>query len=168
MFVNIIAPLIAMLVIISYMATSDIVINAVDTKLKFEKVKYVYPIERIIADATEQLCQEDSTTCKNNESAGVITLTFSDLVGYLPDNFSSDNLNGGTFGNIEIFNNYTTLRINHNIPDQYSRKIYLTYFKGREFGVAPLCQSGTVDTACSDENVVHDYATTLATRSALK
>lgn len=168
MFINIIATLIAMLVIASYMATSDIVVNAVDIKLRFERVKYIYQIEKIIADATEQLCQEDSTTCKNNEESGVVTLTLSDLSGYLPDNFSSDNLNGGTFGNIEIFNNYTTLRINHNIPDKYSRKIYLTYFKGREFGVAPDCQSGVVDSACSDENVVHDYATSLDTRSALK
>ena len=168
MFINIIATLVAMLVIISYMATSDIVVNAAEVKIKFEKIKYVYQIEKIIVDATEQLCQNDSATCKNNESNGVITLTLSDLAGYIPDNFSSDNLNGGTFGNIEIFNNYTTLRINHNIPDQYSRKVYLTYFKGKEFGVAPDCQSGTVDTACNDENVLHDYATMLATRSALK
>lgn len=169
MFISLIATLIAILVIVTYMATSGIVTNANEVKITYEKIKFVYSIEKVLVNATENLCQKDYLACKNKENSGVITLTLNDLVGYMPDNFTNSNLNGGIFGNIQILNNYSTIRINQDVPGNTARNIYLKHYIGKEYGIAPNCVSGSINTTipCDNTYVYHDYPSTLSLRNAL-
>lgn len=169
MFVSMIASLVVMLVILSYMATSGIVSDANNVKVTYEKVKYIYSIEKSLLTATENLCQVNYLACKNKEVNGIIYLTLNDLVGYMPDNFDNSNFNGGGFTDIQILNNYSTFRLIQNIPVDIGRKIYLNHYQGREYGISPYCVSGDKNSAipCNTEYVYHDYPTTLALRNAL-
>lgn len=170
MFLSLIAGVIVILIIISYMSTSSIVSDASQVKMNFEKVKFVFPVEKVIVDSVENLCQKDPVACKNKDVSGTITLTFNDLVGYIPDTFVNENLLQGTFTNIQIVNNYTTVRVTQTIPDDKARKIYLNHYVGREYSIPPKCVAGTTDTTppCSTTEVYHDYPTSLETRSALE
>lgn len=170
MFIGLISAVIVILGIVSYMATSGIVSDAAAVKVTYEKIKYIYPIEKTIVDSVENLCQKDFNTCKSKIIGGEIILTFNDLVGYIPDNFINENLNNGTFTEIKILNNFTTVRLTQNIDNNVGRKIYLNHYKGREYGIPPKCVIGSEISSpvCNSTIVYHDYPTSLETRSALE
>lgn len=171
MFIPMIAAVVVLIVMVAYMSTSHIVTDASEIKMGFEKVKHSYDIEKVIVNAVEDLCQRDSTTCTNKkDSNNNISLTLSDLAGYIPDNFQNSNLLGGSFTGIDILNNYTTIRVTHNIPKDTYRKLYLTYYLGKQYSIPPKCVSGSETSipACSTDEVYHDYATDLYTRAALE
>jgi hypothetical protein len=169
MFLGMIASVIMLLVIVAYMATSSIVVDSNEVKTTFEKIKYVYPTEKMLVDGIENLCQKDPATCKAKETAGVISLSINDLLGYIPASFVNDNMNGGSFTGFEIRDNYTTIRVLQNLPSDTGRKIYLNHYKGREYAIPPKCVVGaeTSSPPCSTADVFHDYPTTLETRAAL-
>ena len=169
MFLGMIASVVMLLVIVAYMATSSIVVDSNEVKTTFEKVKYIYPTEKMLVDGIENLCQKDPATCKAKESAGLISLSINDLLGYIPASFVNDNMNGGSFTGFEIRDNYTTIRVLQNIPSDTGRKIYLNHYKGREYAIPPKCAVGaeTSSPPCSTPDVLHDYPSTLETRSAL-
>jgi hypothetical protein len=170
MFIPLIAGIIVILGIITYMSTSSIVTDASAVKIKFEKVKYIYPIEKVLVDSVENLCQKDPATCKSKNSAGVISITLNDLNGYLPTSFDNSNLNGGAFTAIQIVDNNSTIRIYQTIPDDSGRKIYLNHYAGRQYGIPPKCEAGleTDTPPCSTDVVMHDFASSLETRAALE
>jgi len=172
MFIGIIASIVVILFIMAYMSTSTMVVDAKNVKIAYEKVKFNYPIEKVISNSIENLCQKDPQTCKDNYDSGTekITLTFDNLIGYIPTNFVNDNIVGGTYNILEILDNNTTIRITQDIPDTKARYIYLHHYKGREYGIAPLCVTGDKDsvTVCDDIDVFHDFPTSLETRAALE
>lgn len=169
MLISMIATIVAMLVIVLYMASSGMVTNASEVKITYEKVKYSYMIEKVVVDAVESLCQKTPTVCKGKESGGVITLTQSDLSAHLPTGFDFSNLNGGNINNIKVEKNYTTIKLTHNIPSDVARKIYLKHYQGKEFGISPRCVIGseTTQVPCNSNLVYHSYPTSLALRNAL-
>lgn len=170
MFIGIISSVIVILVIMTYMSTSTLVVDAKAVQVAYEKVKFNYPLEQVVVNSVEHLCQNNFAFCKGKEVSGVITLTFADLAGYIPSNFSNYNIVSGTYNNIEIMENHTTIRITQNIPDSKARYIYLHHYKGKQYGVPPKCVVGLKDSAtvCDSENVYHDYPTALQTRAALQ
>lgn len=170
MFIPILATLISILVIMSYLATSGPTINYNNIKMTYEKVKYIYTIEEVLVNATENLCQKNSAYCKSKEVGGVISLNALDLAPYLPDNFVNSNLNEGSFGSILIKKNYTTIQLTHNISDENARYIYLNHYKGKEYGIQPQCVVGSSASVpvCDSIDVYHDYPTSLNLRAALE
>lgn len=167
MFIPFIATAIILLIMLAYMSTSGIVSNANEVRMNYEKVSYSYDIEESLKTSIEHLCQVNAPLCKSKEVAGVVTLSFADLSGYIPSNFENSNLIGGTYASFEILNNYTTIRLIHDVPNNIARSIYLKYYKGRKYGISPNCVSGSVDVACTDTNVYHDFASSLELRTAL-
>jgi hypothetical protein len=170
MFIPMIAAVVMILVIVAYMSSSQIVTSAAEVKMSFEKTKFAYSIEKVIVDATENLCQKSPATCKNKEVSGVITLTFNDLIGYIPDNFDNSNMLGGSYGDIQIVNGYTTVRLTSNVDSPTARKVYLSHYRGKEFGISPQCVAGltTSSPPCTTTGVYHDFPTSLETRAALE
>ena len=170
MFIPMIAAVISLLVIVAYMSSSSLVVDTSQLRIAFEKMKYTFSIEKVIAESVESFCQEDPATCKSFESSGVITLTMGNIASYLPANFNNDNLLGGNYSYIEIYNNYSTIRITHNVPSDISRKVYLNHYAGKEFGIPPKCHSGSETTSppCLSEVVEHNFPTSLETRAALQ
>lgn len=170
MFIGMIASVVVLLIIVAYMATSSVVVDANEVRTTFEKIKYVYPTEKMIANSVEELCQKDTATCKAKEVLGVITLQFNDIAPYMPTNFVNDNMNSGTFTGIVVRDNYTTIRISQTLPVNTGRKIYLNHYKGREFAIPPKCSVGseTSSPPCDTTSVYHDYPTTMETRAALE
>ena len=166
MFLGMVAAMIAILVIMSYMSTSSIVVDASKVKIAFEKIKNVYVIEKILVDSVEHLCQSNAQVCKDKEVSGVISLNIADLSGYIPSNFVNDNLYGGLFS-IEILNNYTTIRINHYISDPVVRNVYIHHNAGAYNGIPPKCVDESVEN-CGSIYIYHDFATSLQTRAALE
>lgn len=166
MFIGMIAVMISLLIIVSYMSTSSIVVDASKVKVAFEKIKNVYTIEKVIVDGVEHLCQYDRQICKDNEVGGEITLTLTNLSGYIPENFYNDNLYGGVFY-IQILNNYTTIRLTHDLIDPIVKNVYLKHYQGNSSGIPPKCitYSGA---ECTSQTVYHDYATSLKTRASLE
>lgn len=170
MFIPLISSVIVLLIILSYLATSGTVTNYSNVKMAHEKISYTYEIEKIIVDAVENLCQKNPVFCKDRESGGIIELTINDISGYLPNEFENTNLNEGTYSNIYIKKNYTTIELHHNIEEQQARYIYLNHYKGKMYGIAPKCLTGseTATPTCNNGNVYHSYATSLNLRGALE
>lgn len=166
MFIPIIATVVMLLVILAFMSSSVNVVNATEIKMAFEKVKYSFSTEKVIFEAVENLCQKNPVLCQSKYIDNKITLSSSDLVGYIPVNFDYTNLIGGVYSGIQIIDNNTTIRITHNVPSTVSRNVYLNHYSGKEFGISPKCVSGV--SPCDSEFVYHDYPTSLYTRSALE
>lgn len=179
-----IAAVIVYLVILSYLASSNLVSNGADTKLKYQKVSFMYKKEKVIKDATEYFLQSNTTHCQvntNDPSAdnvdddGNCMVHFSDLTGYIPSgfDFTDNGLNGSFQEPILITDNNTAIRIPATINDRISRNLYIKHYLGKEYGIAPECKNPNNDTntinenRCLDEYVYHDYPTTLETRAAL-
>ncbi len=170
MFLPYIATFVMILVAYAYLATSNSVTNASETRINFAKVKFVYPKEEVLATGVENLCQADAQFCKDKYSSGKITLTISDLDGYIPKSFTNTNGLGGTFGNILILDNNTTISISQNIDKDSARYVYLHYYEGAKYGSYPECLSGDKDarSPCDSSDVLHSYPTTLDLRIALE
>jgi len=159
-----------LLVSFAYMATNSSVADASKTKLAFTKVSFIYPRENVIVTGVENLCQAEPSTCAGKYSDEKISLTISDLNGYIPSNFSTNNGVGGSISGIVIKDNNTTIELKQDIPGKYDRKIYLQHYKGAEYGIYPTCESGskTTNPPCDTNNVLHQYPTSLALRIALE
>jgi len=171
MFIPYIATFILLLISFAYMATSGSVSDAAETRINFAKVKFIYPKEKVIISGVEHLCQADGAFCKDKEVDGVITLQMSDLVGYIPDSFTTSNGLGGVFSNdILIQNNYTTITIEQNIDKNSARYIYLHYYAGAENGIYPTCVSGIADqnSPCDTTSVLHDYPSSINLRTSIE
>jgi len=172
MFVPMIATLIVLLVITAYMSSNAMVGNAINVKLAFEKAKFTFNVENMIKNGVDSLCQNDPDTCKNayDSDTGIITLTMNDISPYIPSSFDNSNLIGGSFGDIEIKDNNATISLQHNIPNDIKRNVYLHHYKGLAYSIAPECVSGDKDAfpPCDNENVLHDYPTSPETRTALQ
>lgn len=170
MFIPYIATFIMLLVSFAYIATSSSVANTTETRINFTKVKYTYPKEKVLVTGVESLCQANGAYCKSKLVGGVITLTLADLNGYIPTSFVNNNGIGGNFGNILITNSYSTIVVQHNIPVDTARYVYLHYYAGSEFGSYPACNSGNSDQSspCDNTSVVHDYPSSLDLRISLE
>ena len=168
MFVSFITAIVMLLLIMTYLSSSSLVVDASKVKLAFEKTKQVFSIEKVIADSVENLCQSNATLCVSKYSGGVINLNFSDLSGYIPVNLVNDNLYGGAIS-IQIRDNNTTIRLTHTLSDPVTRTVYLKHYQGRMYGIPPKCVSGVETTTppCSSSDVYHDYPTSIETRAAL-
>lgn len=170
MFMPYIVTLILLLISFAYLATSNSVANTTQTRINFAKVKFTYPKEQVIVTGVEHLCQADGAFCKSKEVGGVITLAFTDLAGYIPSSFVNSNGLGGSFGDILIQNNYSTITVQHDIPENTARYVYLHYYQGSEYGSYPYCESGNPDQSnpCDTTKVLHDYSSTLNFRISLE
>ncbi len=171
MFINVILPLIVVLIIVSYMASSSIVGDSIDTKILYSKIPFTYNIEEVLHKGLENKCQSDPTSCSSvyNTTSQTMTFSFSDLSGYIPTNLKNDNLNGGTFTSLEIRDNNTTIRIFTDVPGDKARFIYLHHYAAKSYGIPPKCVQGfeTSKPPCTTSSVYHDYPVSEATRLAL-
>lgn len=170
MFIPYIVTFILLLISFTYLATSGNVANTTQTRIDFAKVKFVYPKEQVLVTGVEHLCQANGAFCKSKEVGGVITLALTDLSGYIPDSFSNSNGIGGTFGDITVKNNYSTITISHDVPKSSGRYVYLHYYQGSEYGSYPTCESGDPDASdpCDTTAVIHDYSSSLNFRISLE
>lgn len=171
MFIPFIATVVVLLAITMYMSTSGIVADTAKVKMNFDKVSYVYPKEKVIVTAVEDLCRSDAAFCKSKKSGGEIVLTNTDLVGYIPDAFDWGN-NGvdGQFTGVVVTSNDSTIRITQTIPTDDARYVYLNHYQSREYGISPVCDSGDASSTppCATPVVIHDYPTSLEFREAIK
>jgi len=172
MFVPMIATFVMILIITAYMASNNMVGNASQVRLAFEKSKFTFNVEDMLKDAVDSLCQSESQTCKDkyDESTDSIKLTISDISDYLPVNFKNSNLIGGSFGDIYIKDNNSTIEFEHDVPSDIKRNVYLHHYRGLEYSIKPECKYGDEDNfpPCSTDDVIHDYPTAANTRSALQ
>jgi len=172
MFLPYIITFVLLLVSFAYMATSGTVTKSAETRMNFAKVKFTYPKEEVLVTGVESLCQIDGAYCasKYDDTTDTITLTLADLNGYIPQNFQNDNGLGGSFGDITITDNNTTINITHNIDDDHARYIYLRYYEGAKYGEYPVCVSGNKDSQppCDTSDVKHSYPTSLDLRISLE
>jgi len=172
MFVPMIATIVVILIITSYMASNNMVGNAAHVKLAFEKSKFTFNVEEMLKDAVDSLCQSESQTCKDKYSSSLdnIKLTMSDISNYLPANFKNSNLIGGSFGDIYIKDNNSTIEFQHDIPDDIKRNVYLHHYRGLEYSIKPECKYGNENSfpPCSTDDVLHDFPTAANTRTALQ
>lgn len=171
MFIPFIATIVVLLAITMYMSTSGIVADTAKVKMNFDKVSYVYPKEKVIVTAVEDLCRSNAAFCKAKKNNGEISITNTDLVGYIPDAFDWNN-NGveGAFTDIVVTANDSTIRITQTVPSDDARYVYLNHYQSREFGISPVCKDGasTSTPPCSTAFVIHDYPTSMEFREAIK
>lgn len=171
MFLPYIVTFIMLLISFTLLATGNSFTKASETKINFTKVKFVYPREEVLTTGVENLCQADASYCqdKYDSDSDTITLSLSDLDGYIPTGFLNNNGLGGSFGNIIIADNNSTIKINQNIDKDSARYVYLHYYVGAKYGTYPKCLSGNADdkSPCDSSDVVHSYPTSLDLRIAL-
>jgi len=172
MFVPMIATVVILLIITAYMSSNNMVVNATNIKLAFEKAKYTFNVENMLKDATDSFCQNESSTCKSkyDSTTDTIKLTLSDISDYLPASFNNSNLIDGSFGDIIIKDNNSTIELTHNVPSDIKRNVYLHHYKGLQYSIAPDCVAGDKEASppCDTEDVLHDYPTAAETRTALQ
>jgi len=172
MFLPMIVTMVILLMVTIIMSQSTVVTNSSKAHRSFTTVKYTYEIEQTIVNAVEAMCQADPDGCLDAESDGVITLDLTTELGnYIPDNFVNQNLFGGSYTSITLRDDdYTTIRLVSNIPNNIDRHIYLKHYGGLKYSIPPLCGSGDedADVPCDSSEVYHDYPTSLETRGALE
>jgi len=172
MFYPFIGTFIVMLIMTTILTTGNITGNAVEVRMLYEKAKYTFNVEDAIKDATDSYCQTEPLSCKAlySQASLSITIPMSNLASHLPLSFQNSNLMGGSYGNVIIKDNNSTIQLIHNIPDATKRRVYLTHYRGNAYSVSPQCVSGikTSTPPCDSENVFHDFPTRFETRIALK
>ncbi len=170
MFIGFIVTLVIIMLITAEMSSSKIIAVGFENRIYFEKVKSTYKIEEALVNSVEVLCQRDPAYCLAAESGGVITLGVGDLNGHISSNFVNDNLLDGHYTEIEILENFSTIRLKSFVPHFSARYIYLNHYLNNQMGIPTLCVSGTKAStpACNDNRVYHDFPTSLELRAALE
>jgi len=174
--VYLIATLIAYLIILSILSTNTTHGNLFKLKRQTTEVKFNFKKEKIIKDALEYFCINNSDTCKNKkDDQGNILLTLSDISSEMPSDFD---LNSSLGGNIEdtfyILPSQNKIEFFLNIKDPTVRYFYLHNYQGREFGLKPLCNETEADKTedthppCKTDLVYHDYPMSTNLKDALK
>jgi len=172
MFIPMITTVVILLLITAYMASNTMVSDATKVKIAFEKAKFTFNVEDMLKSATDSLCQSETQKCKDNydSSTDTITITMSDLSNYLPTGFVNSNLIGGSYGDVLITDNNTTITLQHSVPDDIKRNVYLHHYRGLEYSIYPDCASGDRNDfpPCDNDNVIHRFPTAAETRTALE
>jgi|SaaInlStandDraft_4_1057021.scaffolds.fasta_scaffold72677_1 hypothetical protein len=128
MFIVFIAPLVMILIVMQQLSIQSLMINQ-NSPIIFKKVEFVFEKEKVLKNSVDIFIQS-----KDSIPVNIAAIKIDD---FLTDSFTDNNEFGGTFS-FSIVDNNTTLRVTHDISDTKIRNIYLSHYRGREYGTPPI------------------------------